>query len=156
METQGGVLVPQPETLVLALGDLGIVCPEASTTPATSSLRARAAPGRICGVLGRVPTRGWTGPSHVRTCPLRPPRPTLHVCDGFRPMVYEPLKSPRPRFPPSRPPPPAPGAAGQSWPAHTSAPRTSALSRVPDQTFRQSSSSLGALRGRLETEGPRK
>ena len=84
---------------MLALGDLGIVCPEASTTPATSSLRARAAPGRICGVLGRVPTRGWTGPSHVRTCPLRPPRPTLHVCDGFRPVLYEPLRAPGPASP---------------------------------------------------------
>lgn len=88
--------VPQPETLVLELGDLSIVYSEVSATPVTSSLAAQ---GRICGVLGRVPTRGWTGPSHVRTCPLRPPRPTLHVCDGLRPVVCEPLGAPGPASP---------------------------------------------------------
>ena len=99
METQDGVLVRQPEPLVLGLRDLAIVYSEVSSTPATSSLRARAAQGRICGVLGRVPTRGWTGPSHVRRCPLRPPRPTLHVCDGLWPMVGEPLRAPGPTSP---------------------------------------------------------
>ena len=99
LETQDGVLVRQPEPLVLGLRDLAIVYSEVSSTPATSSLRARAAQGRICGVLGRVPTRGWTGPSHVRRCPLQPPRPTLHVCDGLWPMVCEPLRAPGPTSP---------------------------------------------------------